>query len=155
MAAIEVAGGEVRKAGVCDAGSADPHGLGGDDAEGQRAVASLRSTFAVDAHSAASASELMGRPYAQTNRPPVTSTQPACDVTVTSCRPAPQVTCFAELCPPEARRKLRAWRHQLRRCVRCARQGRYTLAWLTEITVSRYTGSGLTYNLHAEDVMAV
>ena len=111
----------------CEPGSADPHGLGDDDTHVARATLDRARAFSVDAHVEASAAELMGRTFVSMNVASTTEAVPAAQREGPGREP-PCVNRFEQLCPSAASAKLARWRRQLRRCLRCARQGRLSLA---------------------------
>ena len=123
----------VREMGGVHPGSEDPHGVGDGDVGARVAAAGRAYSFCLDAHRPATVDELLRRPFAELNVPAVTPQREneahgcgegVCDALG---RP-PMVSRFEQLMTRGAWRRVVQWMRQLRRCLRCARQGRVRLA---------------------------
>ena len=107
-------------------GSANPHCLGADATIDRVPKTKRRAAFDPIAHRRASAEELARRPLPATNVPPTTLPLPP--PPATSVVGAPSVTSVEQVIPAHTLRRVRQWMRQLRRCLRFAAHGNYSMA---------------------------
>ena len=97
-------------------GTADPHGVGGGDAVKQP----RRKPVRLGTREGASADEIERRAYPRPNQPPCTEPR---EPPPSQSPLAPRVTRLDQVIPIRTQKRIKKWRHQLRRCLAAAEAG--------------------------------